>query len=91
MKLKPETAVEGNDQFLTLQLGSKTRSATPKDAYILHAMLQGMRDENAFLQLVMRVEQIDEIEAGFRMAMFVEDYGEFLAVETLPHNPFSPL
>ncbi len=87
MKLKPETAVQGERQ-LVLRLGSRERSAAPKDLYILRAMLDGMHDEQSFLKLVMREERIDEIEAGFRMAMFVEDYGEFLVDESLPRDPF---
>ena len=87
MKLKPETAVLG-DRQLVLRLGSRERSAAPKDIYILRAMLDGMRDDRSFLTLVMQEERIDEIEAGFRMAMFVEDYGEFLEDESLPRDPF---
>lgn len=79
MKLKKNVCLDTDT--MTLVLDKKTKIADSKDYPILHALNRGVSDDDHFLRLVMHEEQIDEIEAGFRMAYFVEEYSDFLEKE----------
>ena len=79
MKLKQQVKYDRNT--LTLELDADTQAVHPEDDYIFHAMLNQESDDTNLIRLVMETDHIDEIEAGFRMAAFVEEYNRFLENE----------
>lgn len=79
MKLKKH--VKYDKHTMTLELGTDKKAVSTEDAYIIQALLD--RDSGAakLIELVMETDRTDEIEAGFRMAAFVEEYSRFLENE----------
>ena len=78
MKLKKQ--VKYNKNTMTLELGTEKKAVNTEDAYIVHALNQ-KSGAAKLIELVMETEHADEIEAGFRMAAFVEEYSRFLENE----------
>ncbi|MBR4319764.1 MAG: hypothetical protein IKI37_01295 [Oscillospiraceae bacterium] len=86
MKFKKKIKFDKNN--MTLELGNHKKTISPEDDFIVQA-LQNHVSDAYLLKLVMKTEQADEIEASFRMASFVEEYGEFLEEEpagTIPYR-----
>ena len=73
---------------MTFRLNQYQKTIHPEDYFIVQALQNHVSDDGQFLKLVMKTEQIDEIEAGFRMAGFVEEYGEFLQEEPIGIMPY---
>ena len=79
MKLKKQ--VKYDSESMTLELGTDHKVIDEEDCYIFQAMHDHVSDAAQFIRLVMDTEHTDEVEAGFRMAAFVEEYGRFLENE----------
>ncbi len=79
MRLKKQVQFDKNNMIL--KLGNHEKKINPEDDFIIQALQNHVTDDAHFLRLVMTKEHSDEIEAGFRMAAFVEEYGEFLKEE----------
>ena len=79
MKLKKQVKYHKNT--MTLELGTDQKAVNPEDAYIIEALLDQDSGAAKLIELVMETDHIDEIEAGFRMAAFVEEYSRFLENE----------
>lgn len=79
MKLKKQ--VKYNKNTLTLELGTDKKVVNTEDAYIFQALLDQDSGAAKLIELVMETDHTDEIEAGFRMAAFVEEYSRFLENE----------
>lgn len=79
MKLKKQVKYDKNT--MTLELGNDQKAVKTEDAYIVHALLDQKSGDARLIELVMETEHADEIEAGFRMAAFVEEYSRFLENE----------
>lgn len=79
MKLKKQVKYDRNT--MTLELGTDQKVVNAEDAYIFQVLLEQDSSAAKLIRLVMETEQTDEIEAGFRMAAFVEEYGKFLENE----------
>ena len=77
MHLKKDVIVDTTGKT-ALTINTTSKEISEKDEYIVRALLDGMTGRNEFTELVVKNENISEIEADFRMAMFVEDYGDFL-------------
>lgn len=86
MKLKKKVKFDRNT--MTFALENHTKAILPEYDFIVEALQNGVSDDAHFLKLVMQKEQTDEIEAGFRMAAFVEEYGEFLEKEPVGIIPY---
>jgi len=79
MKLKKQ--VKYNKNTMTLELGTDKKAVNTEDAYIIQALLDQDSGAAKLIELVMETDHTDEIEAGFRMAAFVEEYSRFLENE----------
>ena len=66
---------------MTLELGTDQKAVSTEDAYIVQALLDQGADAGTLIRLVMEADHTDEIEAGFRMAAFIEEYSRFLENE----------
>ncbi|MEE5993774.1 MAG: hypothetical protein V3G42_11105 [Oscillospiraceae bacterium] len=86
MKLKKQ--VKFDKQTMTVTFDKYQKTINPEDYFIIRALQNRVTDDAHLLKLVMTTEQIDEIEAGFRMAGFVEEYGEFLEEEPIGIMPY---
>ena len=79
MKLKKQ--VKYNKNTMTLELGTDKKAVNTEDTYIFQALLDQDSGAAKLIELVMETDHTDEIEAGFRMAAFVEEYSKFLENE----------
>ena len=79
MKLKSQVKYDKN--AMTLKLEKKKKKINTEDVYIIQALLDQDSDDAKLIRLVMETDHTDEIEAGFRMAAFVEEYSGFLENE----------
>ncbi|MBR3630083.1 MAG: hypothetical protein IKN55_06385 [Oscillospiraceae bacterium] len=79
MKLKKKVKYDKNT--MTLKLGTDKKAVSTEDVYIIQALLAQDAGAAKLIGLVMETEHTDEIEAGFRMAAFVEEYSRFLENE----------
>ena len=79
MKLKKKVKYDKNT--MTLKLGTDKKTVSTEDVYIIQALLAQDAGAAKLIGLVMETEHTDEIEAGFRMAAFVEEYSRFLENE----------
>lgn len=79
MKLKKQVKYDKNT--MTLELGTDQKAVRTEDAYIIQALLKQDSGAAKLIELVMENDHTDEIEAGFRMAAFVEEYSKFLENE----------
>ncbi|GEM_PF-2033595 len=86
MKLKKQVKIDG--KTMTFKLDKYQKVINPEDYFIIRALQNHLSADAKFLKLVMTTEQIDEIEAGFRLAGFVEEYGEFLEEEPIGIMPY---
>lgn len=86
MKLKKQ--VKFDKETMTFKFNNYQKTINPEDYFIIQALQNHVSDDEQFLKLVMTKEQIDEIEAGFRMAGFVEEYGDFLEEEPIGIMPY---
>lgn len=79
VKLKKKVKYDKNT--MTLELGTDKKAVSKEDTYIIQALLDQDSDATKLIELVMETDHTDEIEAGFRMAAFVEEYSRFLENE----------
>ncbi len=79
MKLKKQVKYDRN--AMMLELGTDKKTVNTEDAYIFQALQGRGTDAAQLIQLVMETDHADKIEAGFRMAAFVEEYSRFLENE----------
>lgn len=75
MRLKPGVQIVEQ----TLCTESEKKDINEGDSWIFNELVNGTEDENTFIELVMRNEKANEMNASFRMAMFVEEYSAFLS------------
>ncbi len=78
MKWKENVAVEKKEGIL-LRSGKKEKKVEKKDLDIFEVMESGISDDDEILSILTKTSGEDAISTGFRLAQFVEDYGDFLA------------
>ncbi len=78
MKWRPEVKVEKKNGCW-LVLGKRKIKVADEDAFIVDLMEQGVAEDTDLVKEVSVVTGNDECAAGFRLAQFVEDYGDFIA------------
>ena len=78
MKWKPDVTVERKRRYMLSQ-GKKRRMIAREDYYLVDAMEQGITDERELNELVVCTEKVDSVIAGFRLAQFIVDYGEYIS------------
>lgn len=80
MKWKADTRIEKRGKVYVC-LGSRQKEIPKEDMFIVKLMEAGVTEDSGLLKEVAgQEEDHDETCAGFRLAQFVEDYGEFLEV-----------
>ncbi len=67
------------DGGLWLRLNDKRKKIKKEDIDILKLMEAGVVDDDELVSRVARLTNSDAISTGFRLAQFVEDYGDFIA------------
>ena len=77
MKLKADVLVE-KAEGLKLRLGKKEKPVEEKDLEILELMEKGISDDDEMVRELAKKTGEDTISTGFRLAQFVEDYGDYL-------------
>ena len=78
MKWKEKVTVERKDGIL-LKLEKKEKKVEKKDLDIFELMDSGICNDDEILSRLSEQSGEDTISTGFRLAQFVEDYGDFLA------------
>ena len=78
MRWGENVAVERKDGIL-LRAGKKEKKIEEKDLEIFELMDSGVCDDDEILSRLSEQSGEDMISTGFRLAQFVEDYGDFLA------------
>ena len=77
MEWKSEVTIEKENGFI-LRYGNREKEMADEDLIIAELMEQGVTDDEELLKRVSELTESGDILAGFRLAQFVEDYGEFL-------------
>ncbi len=77
MEWKSDVRVEKSNG-LWLCSKDERKEIAEEDEQIVRLMEQGVKDDEELLNKVSELSGFDELLAGFRLAQFVEDYGEFL-------------
>jgi len=62
-----------------IKRGTAEKEIAKKDLNIYEMMRSGILDDDEILKRLSEKSGEDTISSGFRLAQFVEDYGEFLA------------
>ena len=70
------------DGGIWLRLKDKRKRIKKEDIEILKLMEAGIVDDDELLSRVAKMTDSDIISSGFRLAQFVEDYGDFIAQAT---------
>ena len=78
MRWKEDVAVDRKDGIL-LRSEKKEKKIEKKDLDIFELMDSGICDDDEILSRLSEQSGEDAISTGFRLAQFVEDYGDFLA------------
>ena len=77
MDFKPNTKlIEQNGYQLSMR--SKSTPIASNDVYIIKDILKGTKDIEQLKQLIIKTEEINEINATLRLAQFILDYSEFI-------------
>lgn len=74
MKLKDGVTFDGT----ALSLSGRNTAVAEKDIWLIEELISGRSDEKQFVELAAQRESQGEIDASFRMALFVEEYGEYI-------------
>ena len=77
MEWKSDVRVEKSNG-LWLCYKDERKEIAEEDEQIVRLMERGVKDDEELLNKVSELSGFDELLAGFRLAQFVEDYGEFL-------------
>lgn len=78
MKWKADARIEREGKVYVC-LGGRKKEIPEEDMFIVKLMEAGVTEDEGLLKEVSEQGgEHDEICAGFRLAQFVEDYGEFL-------------
>ncbi|MBR1476618.1 MAG: hypothetical protein IJ608_01495 [Lachnospiraceae bacterium] len=77
MKWKPDVKIERNNG-LWLCRGKKRIKVAEDDVLITEMIEEGITDDDALLKCLSEKIGDDEIGAGFSLAQFVEDYGDYI-------------
>lgn len=67
------------DRGLWVCLRDKRKRIKKEDIEIVRLMEQGVVDDDELIRAVSKIFRSDAITTGFRLAQFVEDYGDFIA------------
>ncbi|MCR4745624.1 MAG: hypothetical protein K5894_10410 [Lachnospiraceae bacterium] len=78
MRWRPGVRIEYGDD-IWLNSGNKRKRVEKEDENIILLMESGITEDDELIRRVTADLDGDDIGAGFRLAQFVEDYGEFLA------------
>ncbi|MCR5670908.1 MAG: hypothetical protein K6G10_07885 [Butyrivibrio sp.] len=62
-----------------VSLGDLKKKIKKEDEEILKLMEAGTTDDDELIKKLSKLSGNDEIATGFRLAQFVEDYGDFIA------------
>ncbi len=72
------------DGGIWLSLKDKRKRIKREDIEIIKLMEAGIVDDDELVKHVAKLSGSDTITTGFRMAQFVEDYGDFIAEAKKP-------
>ncbi len=89
MKWRNNVEIDKSDG-IWLRFGEKEKHLEKNDEYIFSLMDSGITDDDELIKKVSEHTDCDEISSGFRLAQFVEDYGDFLA-EGVRSNVFGAM
>lgn len=78
MKWKQDVSVNRKGTY-TFSSDKQVKEAAEEDYYLIDAIEKGMTDDKELAQLVVEKEELNEAAAGFRLAQFILDYGEFIS------------
>lgn len=81
MRWKTGVEVE-RDHEVWFECGDKKKIIDSEDVDIVELIESGVRDDDELLRRLSEQSGDDVISSGFRLAQFVEDYGEFIAEGT---------
>ncbi|MCR5585947.1 MAG: hypothetical protein K6F77_00250 [Lachnospiraceae bacterium] len=79
MKWKENVIFEKENEVVWVCLGKKKKRIEEDDLFIAKLMDEGVVDDTELLKKVTDETKGDDISSGFRLAQFVEDYGEYIA------------
>ncbi|MCR5753581.1 MAG: hypothetical protein K6G30_02045 [Acetatifactor sp.] len=77
MKWKQEVTLI-KDKKTFIRMADRKKEVLAEDLLIADLMEKGITDDDRLIREVSAYEENDEIQAKFRLAQFVEDYGDFL-------------
>ncbi|MBQ7563612.1 MAG: hypothetical protein IJT16_06440 [Lachnospiraceae bacterium] len=81
MEWKPGVEIL-RDKGVRIRLGSREKEVEEEDMEILEFMGSGICDDDELLKKVAESSGSDLASCGFRLAQFVENYGDFIAKGT---------
>ncbi len=78
MTWKNNVVIE-QDDGLWIRCGAEKKQVKKEDEDIVLLMGRGITDDDELIKKVAEQTDGDDISSGFKLAQFVEDYGDFLA------------
>ena len=78
MRWRTDVTIEWGDATWLCR-GNKKKKVKKEDEKIVELIESGITDDDELLEKVSEQMETDDISAGFSLAQFVEDYGDFIA------------